>query len=207
MSKMKLKKSFFVSAAVVSASLLLCAGVANAREQTSAATPAPLTQCKETSLNGDRFLEMFHAIVMHGNMRDIPFIEKTLQVKFEVTKESESAHRTHYSVKSILNAPIKVDLDVWDNDAKLSKGSDIAIMRFGNSNHQYFFHSCLHIKQSKFKNYFGNQFGSNLISDSSDHSVYKQLSDVGLSKAKILLGYSDVKNSPLISPPYIRQLQ
>jgi len=46
------------------------------------AAPPPNSKCGESSLTQEKFLNMVHEIAMHGDLTDVAFIEKRLQLKF-----------------------------------------------------------------------------------------------------------------------------
>jgi len=68
-----------VSALVVGVSLFV-AGTPEEVED-SPQQKMPSTICGQTALTQEAFLDMVHAIAMHGDLTDVPFVEKTLQTK------------------------------------------------------------------------------------------------------------------------------
>jgi len=98
---------------------------------------------------------MIRAIVEHGDMRDISFIEQTLHVKFhsEHPKGSDdkpNVHRTIYS-STISDSLIQASLDVNDKETQIPEGGDIAILRFENPSGMPFISRCLKISSRKFE--------------------------------------------------------
>jgi hypothetical protein len=65
--------------------------------------------CGHSALTEDRFLQLVNTIAMHDDLTDVPFIERTLQLKFTPVDTSGSIldHRV-YLANMIFGAPISV---------------------------------------------------------------------------------------------------
>jgi hypothetical protein len=161
----------------------------------------PPAECSKSSLTGDQFLDMFYAIAMHGDLRDIPFIEKTLQVKFQSEYElrggKTNIHNVLYHATSILNAPIYVTLDVSDDNDEHNLDDRSAILRF------HGWEQCLQIPESKFQDKFGGDNHRPRL----PVSWGKYLNGVGKNNARMLVGYVWQVNPGFVSMPGISQMK
>ncbi len=116
-------------------------------------------KCEGITLTGEKFLDMFHAIYMHGDLTDAPFIEKTLQTEFDVKYHNNQDSKNHnykratYSTKSILGAPIEMTLafDV-ERDPKIENNFIGSIRLIAN------IHDCLGVTVQDIEKTFGVHF-------------------------------------------------
>jgi hypothetical protein len=158
----------------------------------------PYTQqkdCSKSVLTSEKFLELFYTIAMHGDLTDIPFIEKTLQVKlthkYAMEGGKPNPHRIIYGAANILGAPLYAGLDVTvDHDQQIAR-EDIGIIRFGDLSKDSFFIKCLHISSLELSKYFGGHFHEVPNPDSFiSIGAGKQLGKIGKNGSKISVGYS-----------------
>jgi hypothetical protein len=71
-------------------------------------------KCKISKLTGKKFLDMIHAIFLHGDVSDVKFIEQTLQTKFlreEITGDKNPYDRNYtYFAYDVLGTPLFINL-------------------------------------------------------------------------------------------------
>lgn len=113
---------------VSSAIALFCtAETVNAGEPTNSPqtkVAAASKECTNTALTKEKFLEMVKAIIQHGDLSDVPFIEKTLQMKFEWHRTWEARNQNErYEFFSLQGSKIRVRLRV--NPHYRNNGSEI----------------------------------------------------------------------------------
>lgn len=93
--------------------MMLCTGAASAEDAPPSATAEwplpPKPDCKKTALTKEKFLEMVKAIATHGDLSDVAFIEKTLQVKFK--RLPDKKQRQVYIVSFLQDVPIGIHLE------------------------------------------------------------------------------------------------
>lgn len=118
-------------------------------------------KCWGSSLSDKKFLDILQAIIMHADLSDISFLEKTLQTKFEarhsgITDYSPDNYmHDRYTANTMLGAPVHLVISVnWKKDAQGNSGKN-ARMRFENDQ---FFTDCLAISSPLIQEKFGNAF-------------------------------------------------
>ena len=153
-----------------------------AKEATPAADKKADPKCEGITLTGEKFLDLFHTIAMHGDLTDVPFIEKTLETKFEV---KTSGGRAHYTSKVLFGAPMHTEL-VFDVERNPSdKVYFIARMDFDANIYQ-----CFGIAAQQFKDKFGGPFfPSSTSHGGSLASFSRTIENVGKDGTKITVTY------------------
>jgi hypothetical protein len=139
----------------------------NATGQTS--QPQANIKCENTTLTQGQFLDMLHAVVTHGDLIDVPFIEKTLQTKLELQADTGPIHdrnldSRHYLSNFVLDSHIGISLAVSFNPAEYEKGKEPAHDREGSIDvwvlHKTIssFKDCRYLNNDQFKQVFGSDF-------------------------------------------------
>lgn len=134
--------------------------VAAAQSVDSTATVQHLpTYCNVSTLDGDEFMRMISTIIVHGDLTDVEFMEKTLGTKLTVSygwkRDGTPDHQKPvYHTDHVLGSPIQATLFVNTVKANPPKSGWISSLDFGipsfpltNSN---FMIDCLHISTSEF---------------------------------------------------------
>jgi hypothetical protein len=123
--------------------------------------PPPPIDCSKYSLTGEKFMELYHDIAMHGNLKDIPFIEKTLQVKFKseyevVSGDKPDIHDIHYQALSLLGAPININMEIIDDNDTENVRPGVAGISFSSGSYAStnYIEQCLRITRDQFASYF-----------------------------------------------------
>jgi hypothetical protein len=193
--RLSLKSLFFITSVFISSAAL--------------AADEPKVDCGKSKLTGAQFMEMFHTIAMHGDLRDIPFIEKTLGIKFThehplVAEDKRNIHQINY-MAGIYGTPIGVTMKISDDNDDQNLSDNIAVIVFTYSND---FSKCLHITRKQFESYFGGEFVHLPSADAGNGSSDKLLKKTE-GKAQIDVGYilSDDGSDERINAPSIGQLK
>lgn len=169
-------------------------------------------KCIGTNITGEKFLDMFYAIAMHGDLTDVPFIEKTLETKFDVkyfNSDDGKGHkykRAQYYKKSLFNGPMWVTLefDVERDPAAIYSNSIGRIDFDGRI-------ECLGIAKAAFNKKFGwpdrapdAVLGGN---HGTSESITQPLGAIGKdgTELKVGYGYNGAIENPLIYRPLIIQ--
>ena len=152
---------------ILCASLILAAASAAAAEassnaSTSLATTA--TQCNKSTLTSDEFLRTIRAIAMHGDLRDIPFIENAMQVKFSGGHPAYKGlepnyHNISYETSLLPNANVAIRLHIHDDD-KVTNSNELTF------NGDYFT-NCSPFSASQIEDAFGGGFTHKTLGTSS----------------------------------------
>jgi hypothetical protein len=156
--------------------LMLCAPFAESMAAELAPNAAGQTsqqqanvKCENTTLTQGQFLDMLHAITAHGDLIDVPFIEKTLQVKLKLQSNVGAALRDantdsrQYS-SDVLDSHIGIYMAVSFNPAEYEKGKEPVHDREGYINIWTLyktisnFKDCGSLKNEQLKQVFGNDF-------------------------------------------------
>jgi hypothetical protein len=150
--------------------------------------------CSKSTVTGTQFLKMVHDIVMHGDLKDVPFMEQTLHVKFKIDRhdladaKGRSYKRNVYTVNSIQGLPILVNGSFDSGREYQSKGDWIARLDFDNSST---LHDCLGIMPSDFEIEFGKKFQEIPVNDGPGMGGGADFSGVGNHGSKMYVGYSN----------------
>jgi hypothetical protein len=178
--------------------------------------PSPV-DCRKYTLTADKFMDAFHSIAMHGDLRDIPFIEKTLQLKFDSKQGGGNPHRMIYRADSLFSAPIYLYLDVSDDNDDKNLSNGLAALQFTGPQNVEFFQQCMHISIAQFSKKFRGEINPDTVQISTHGHyflhVHKQLTSVGenpklgVSYNILGSGKTDVKDDSIISEPTINQLK
>ncbi len=131
----------------------------DAKEATPAAEKIDDKKCEGITLTGEKFLDMFHSIAMHGDLTDVPFIEKTLKTKLKGTSTDDEDEK-HYHNKSgrftgkaVLGAPMDIQLFFNSKHVAEIKNRTSGIMHIDRG-----IYKCLGITIDEFEKKFGGVF-------------------------------------------------
>ena len=154
----------------------------------------PPVDCSKATITGAQLLDKIHAIAMHGDLTDIPFIERTLETKFEVKHESfdvgkeKPVRRDVYSSNFLFGLPIRVSVGLELGREHQLDINSIALMRFMDPE---VFHDCLGIESSDFDAKFGKKFLRRVVtSDLGTISASANMPNVGRDGASLYVAYS-----------------
>jgi len=181
--------------AIVCALLTVASGTAWAQEQDVSNSA---THCAKSTMTREEFMEMFRAIAMHGDLTDIPFIEKTLHVKFisgPTYHNGKPNYNRVYYLADIPDVPIQVSINVTNNAVDI-----VAEMEFQGN----FFGACPGIHLSQFERALGSDFTQKF----SDRYHDSALPGVGMNGTNIHVVYmttSGKKDDELVQAPGIKQ--
>lgn len=149
-------------------------------------------KCKKSTLTQEKFLEMIKAIIMHGDLEDVPFIEKTLRQKIKThTGSTNSSQELYYSRES--ESPIAAGLDISDyrdtlKDNVLGKQSILALSQL--SGRTSVFHNCGNLLPSQFDRLLFNLTQQHVSTNDSALDYFEY--NVGITEkngTRTLLGY------------------
>jgi hypothetical protein len=117
--------------------------------------------CKKFTLTDAQFLDMLHAIVNHGDVTDIAFMEKTLGTKLsQVPTYREDGKpdpdETYYRNDHLLGSPIPVEIDIFRGKERQEMGGESARMRLSGPNSDFYFH-CLKLTMTDFFSSFARK--------------------------------------------------
>jgi hypothetical protein len=105
-------------------------------------------QCSQAKLTQEKFLDMLYAIAMHGDMTDVPFLEKTLELKFTLKGKQgteKNPDQRSYAAETLLGGRMRMEMGVGFNSSEHTvdqepKGSMNGAIRFFPEN--AIFHDC-----------------------------------------------------------------
>jgi hypothetical protein len=159
-SRRMLSKTVF---SVVSITIMSAANAAIAQPITVPDTPAysAPAYCKKSTLNSVEFLQLIQTIIAHGDLTDIPFLEKILGTRFnstyDVARDSSSDNQiVRLRSDDIFGNPIEVFLLIFYAKSQQQKSGFTAALRIGGRPN--FIENCLHIPDSEFVSFFGGNF-------------------------------------------------
>ncbi len=116
-------------------------------------SPSSTEFCKQSTLTGLKFMQLLQTIIRHGDLSDIPFMEKALGTKFRQSHLDYESNQT-------LGAPIQVMIDTYDGEMK--KGDILAVISFNGDSmtapDATFIQDCLHLSRNEFYADFGTGF-------------------------------------------------
>jgi len=160
---MKITQTVFASFLLFTALTVVPASAQNSSLSSSQGTNS---NCSQSQLTQDQFIDVVRAIAMHGDLTDVAFIEKTLQVKLmpQTLSEYEKEHYPdgrHYLVDSVLGSRMRFDLGVgfnsnehdWDKEPKENERSTLRFFVVQNA-----FHDCKSLTPEHFNSRFGGNF-------------------------------------------------
>ncbi len=116
--------------------------------------------CGESKLTSAKFMEMIKIIARHGDLTDVPFIEKTLGLKFASSPSilgdgSVQKGRTMYDADSLSGMPLKTWMNVSLNPDESGKNHPEVMLDFDSGvAHSANFRMCLHLSTAEFDSYF-----------------------------------------------------
>jgi hypothetical protein len=125
--------------------------------------------CQRSTLTSAQFMQSIRAIISHGDLTDIPFIEKTLGTKFTVSQGwkpdgSSDPQKFIYQSSEALGSPIQVVVVVNPPTAIRTGRDEISRMRIESPSFPEsdpvpnFVENCLHISSTDFFSDFGTAF-------------------------------------------------
>lgn len=129
------------------------------------AQPLP-AYCKASKLTGSEFMQAINGIVTHGDLTDIPFLQKILHTTFQSsfglkTDGTQDRQTAIYQAATVLGAPIQMQIVNWSKDRQ-ARMRQIARISFDGktspSSDADFTRDCLNIHVSNFFVTYGNQF-------------------------------------------------
>lgn len=201
---------------LLTASVLASQCFATQWRDTGAAPLPPVDCSKYPPLTGEKFLQLYSAIAAHSDLRDVPFIEETLQVKFSSRYlepgGKQDVHWRLYGAPSILGAPVRVSLTAIDDDDPENKSSSVASMYFI-SDPQNYLPECLHITRKQFVQVFPHEkTPSHLEKAGPGRMAVSKMLDgegenhkIGISATLVTQDYSKVNDDSIIEQLSIGQ--
>jgi len=188
-------KIFFRSLAIAAfASVMfygVSAGAEDAPQTATAAAPATAKpDCKKSALTQEKFVEMMHAIITHGDLTDIAFIEKTLEVKFKEIADPDlkgfhNAHIPGTQIFVVLSLPPeRTELDFHHLDKIVAN-----------------FQDCGYLTKEKFNQVFGGSFNEDAITLDSNSGGRMHMSGFLIDASQDMKG----KNDTIMSVRYMRK--
>lgn len=192
------------------------APTAAVKETAPAAEKKADPKCEGITLTGEKFLDMIYAIAMHGDLTDVPFIEKTLETKFEVKhSEYDGAdgyvyRHTDYVGKDLFGADLNVSLKFIEYSQKprtepkrkinLSKSAMLHFEAYGQV------WPCFNVTVNQFAEKFGGSFGDDFMpADGMIITSGKYLEGVSKDGSELKVYYNRNRNSTIIVAPLIDQ--
>lgn len=160
------------------------------KEAAPAAEKKADPKCEGITLTGEKFLDMFYAIAMHGDLTDVPFIEKTLETKFEVkyhelsSQQNYNYKRAEYSTKTILGAPIEVSFSFDVARDPRIVNNFVGMLRINSGIKGFSVFECIGLTEQQIRNKFT---GPNLAPDR--NSGYIPLEGVGKDNSIVNIAY------------------
>ena len=179
-----------------------------AKEATPTAEKKADPKCEGITLTGEKFLDLFHAIAMRGDLTDVPFIEKTLETKFDVKYSDGVDARQHhykratYNSKIFFGAPMDISLAFNVEPEPLANTKSGAIMKIEGT-----IWRCLAISSAQIKQKFGGTpilFNGTIASTITMGNTLKGVGKNG-SNIQVIYDYSNKSNDEIIYNPYMKQ--
>jgi hypothetical protein len=160
------------------------------------AQSAEPSYCKSYALTGAEFVSNIKVIVSHGDLTDVPFVEKTIGSKFEKLvphgMEGEASQFLLGWTWQAMGAPIRIGLAVNFSSARQLKFRNIAQMSIESETLPHldvdFIGDCLHIPISSFYSAFG------AFENMPDGSTAKEIPGKNHSKIVLTVGYNAKNN-------------
>ncbi|MDE1883517.1 MAG: hypothetical protein KGH70_05990 [Rhodospirillales bacterium] len=129
------------------------------------AQPLP-AYCTESKLSGSEFMQAVNDIVTHGDLTDIPFLQKILRTTFQSSfglkmDGTQDRQTVIYQATTLLGAPMQMRLVNWakDRQAMMRQIASIGFYsKTAPSSDADFIRNCLNIHVSDFFVTYGNQF-------------------------------------------------
>jgi hypothetical protein len=185
---------------------------------TAAAQPSPTPQipalntlsiCKNYTLTGPEFIKLLQKIVKHGDLTDIPFLERTFRTKFSVSE-------LDYGSDQMLGAPIKIDIHLYSRQPE--KGTMIASMFISDDLElePKYLRNCLHLSRNDFYTNFGSwQFGGaplptpslkgDIYEPPTSEVAFQYFHNVGKYDSEFELGFDYSLKDFLVSDVFVTQ--
>ena len=95
----------------------------------------PAEYCKQSSLTGPVFLKLLNAIIKHGDLTDIAFLQETLGTKFSLKYDpapdgTPDPNWLDYNGDHVLGNPIHVEVVINKGSRIQEQGGEVAFVRF-----------------------------------------------------------------------------
>ncbi len=152
--------------------------------------------CKQSTLTGPKFLDLLHAIIKHGDLTDITFLQNTLGTKFSFTygKKPDGAQDSNslfYTSDQIMENPIPVTVSIFKGKKAQEAAGEIASVRFEPVSQDIFI-KCLKLTAANFVSLFGRETGGGSGGPLSIGGGVIETKNRGTNgtKLKILFGYN-----------------
>ena len=163
--------------------------------------PSLPAYCQNSTLTGLKFLQLIHTIIAHGDLTDIPFLEKTLGTKFsssygypaEVTPDKQILQ---LNSEQTLGNPIPVHIIIYYAKSDQLRMHQIAGLGFGDQS--TFITDCFHFSPSDISSYFGGGFYRKMFFGSPISIYYQENSSPGKNGSKIYIAFSDGVENNLV---------
>jgi len=202
-----------VSAQIYFSAQVACAHSASASRQTSGQGPA---FCDQSTLSADTFMPLVSKIIAHGDLTDVEFIEKTLNIKLSmregVTPDGDlDPYSPFYQADYFDGTGIHIDIFTWGAKATQKNAPYRAIIVFKNELvPANFIEHCFRISVHNFIAYFGGAFATNMVATGGAGGSIVGGSQVDGSRGKhgsrVYLSYSvDANTQDVISGVEIKQ--
>lgn len=150
--------------------------------------------CSKATITGAQFLDMIHAVATHGDLTDSSFIEKTMQIKFDVKEvisdpgSTRSYRYNVYSAYSVHGLPVSISLRVDMDKKNQQRNKELASIFLNNlASPSGCFDITTGVLESKFA---GKYFTSVSMDGVKLLSRGAELSNFGRNQAKYLVSYS-----------------
>jgi hypothetical protein len=153
---------FLLAAVSVTGIFDVHAATAQPVSATQPPVQSTLPYCKRSTLTNVEFMQTVQTIISHGDLTDIPFIEKTLRTKFTISYglQSDGApdrQTVFFNSNQILDSPIPTQLRIFNAKSQQIQTHMIAALAMGDSQSN-FMETCLHITAGYFCSFFGGNF-------------------------------------------------
>jgi len=201
---------------IVIADIFLGANLACAQSSSEQTNDQGTVYCNQSRLSAYTFMPMVRKIIAHGDLADIPFIEKTLDIKLPrregVTPDGNlDPYSPFYQADYVDDSAMHIDIFTWGSKTALKSIPPRADVVFKDELvPTNFIEDCLHISVDNFITYFGGSFTLiSVVTGGSDGGIVggSQVEGArGKNGSRIYVSYSvDAKNENIISGIEIRQ--
>lgn len=189
------------------------AAVAQTQTQRKPLPSPPPDYCKQFSLTGPKFLELIQTVIDHGDLTDVPFIEKALGTKLDMSYPIIGGQpytiNPDYRSNEVLGNPISTWLSVNKSKALQSEGNMIAFVEFTdhpeNKSYPTFIEDCLQIPAAHFSAYFGGHFAVQYDVRGGGGNQDTNYGFKGKHKSEIYLTYSFTLNHEFVAGVAIKE--
>jgi hypothetical protein len=187
--------------------------------QATNSKPEETVVCTQPAETSTKFIEAYHAIALHGDLKDIAFIEKQLQIKLRAVSSLSDKYppnkKPHqYEADSLWGNPIKVTLIIIDDPHQIViiNGQYVhpdydAYLSFQGPDWS-FIHNCLRIPETDFTRPLGDGFKeeNEAFPHAPGSEKSKDMESVAEKNARIQVTYAYLKKDNLIYDAAIKQM-